>query len=106
MSTITAENYHIIKGEHIPGTPAENITQFEIAPQKVRAVFSNEAKAGEYFKKYGNGFSINWKGSIRNCEFTLNGHVIEAVSTKNTSGQLLLLFVNGLGSESQNSQDS
>jgi hypothetical protein len=98
MFTIVAENVRVIRGEQIPGTRGENIKHFEIEHQKVRAVFCDPEKAEEYIGKYLSGFSPGSKRCIKNCDFSLKGNTIEATSTVNSSGHLLLMFVKGLGS--------
>lgn len=98
MSTFAAQNVQVIQGEQIPGTPAENIKHFEIEHQKVRAVFCDQGKAEEYMSKYAIGFSPSRNHRINNCEFSLIGDTIEATSTLNSAGHLLIMFAKGLRS--------
>lgn len=67
-----------IRGQRIPGTPAENIVHIEINGSTVKAVFTDETQAREYFTKY--TIKDSCLCNFNDCDFSLNRNKIEAIS--------------------------
>lgn len=94
METSTGK---IIKGQQIEGTPAENIKEFEVDGNMVKAVFWKKEQAIDYINKYSCfDYSETWYDKIGFADFSVNDNVIVASSTYHPTDSMIKMFQNGL----------